>query len=231
MGKGLNKYIKYIIECVLQVIYGNNENCVICENHIDNNNAVEIDYICHDCFSKIVKVDGKHTIEKENNHVEYYSSCYYSGVVVELIRKLKYKSDFYAGLVLAKMMVETINNEGIKFDIITYVPSDYSTIKKRGYNQSQYLASEIGKLLEVPFQELLLKSKTSKDQIGLGSFSRWDNLKDCYRAKKGIDVKGKIILLIDDVITTGATAYFCSEQLKKSGANKVVLLTGAKSSL
>lgn len=231
MGKRLIKFIKYFFECVLLVIYGNNEKCSICENYIDDVTISKVPYICSNCLSKIVRVKGKHVVSKDNVSVDSYSACYYSGIVVELIRRLKYKSDFYAGCIISRIMIDTIISEEIKFDIITYVPCDYITLKKRGYNQSQYLAKRIEAATGIKCINLLTKVKYSRDQIGLGKFSRWENLNNCYKANNNINIREKNVLLVDDVITTGATAYFCCKELKKSGANSVILLTGAKSSL
>ena len=80
-----------------------------------------------------------------DNSFDYYSVSYYSGVMMELILKLKYKSNFRAGEVIAEYMINLIKTENIQFDFITYIPMTKISIKKRGYNQSEYLARIIGK--------------------------------------------------------------------------------------
>lgn len=78
---------------------------------------------------------------------------------------------------------------------------------------------------------MLYKKKDTKDQIGLDGNSRWNNLQDCFEPIKNNCFKSKNIIIIDDVITTGATSYHCASKLLNNGAAKVTILTVAKSRL
>jgi competence protein ComFC len=167
-----------------------------------------------------------------NNHnVACYSGAYYSGIVKELISRLKYRSDFKAGEALSIYMIQSINTNKLSFDLITYVPSTRKTLKKRGYNQSEFLAKIIGDKINTKVVGILGKVRDTKDQIGLSGEERWNNLKDSYKVKKAECIRGKVILLVDDVITTGATGFFCAEDMLKSGAREVHILTAARSNV
>jgi len=158
-----------------------------------------------------------------------YSAAYYSGAVVELIIKLKYKNSFRSGDVMAEYMYRTIEANKLEFDIITYVPMIKKDLKKRGYNQSEYLARTLKNYVDRPVKSCLSKVKSTKDQIGLDKRDRWNNIEGSFKIIDKNIVKNKNILLVDDVVTTGATAFYSALELKNSGAGKIIILTGARS--
>lgn len=221
MGKGI---IKYLAESVLNVIYCGNENCIICSNM----NETEY-HICNDCLSKIVFLNDGFITRKSEFEIQCFSAAYYTKVITELVRRLKYKSDFNCGETLAHFLINVINIKNLEFDFITFVPMSKNSLKARGFNQGEFLAKYIGKQTNKPVVESILKIKDTKDQIGLNTESRWDNLVDCFKSKNIKAIKNKKMLLVDDVITTGATTFFCAQELLKSEVEKVTVLTAAKS--
>lgn len=225
MGNELIKNIKYLMNCVLKLIYSSDGNCIICGKDIGEN------LICDKCNREFKKCNKKIQFKYEKYEINLYSSLYYSGVTKELIARLKYKSDFKAGEVLVKHMINTIKSHNIEFDLITYVPSSKKRMKKRGYNQSKYLAKTVGNIMSTKVLKILDKTKETKDQIGLNEKERWDNLKDCFKCTNNKIIKGKKILLVDDVITTGATSFYCSKIMISNGASEVNILTAAKSKI
>lgn len=110
---------------------------------------------------------------------------------------------------------------GSGFDVITAVPMFEKKQKKRGYNQSELLGRECSKLLNVPYEPLLEKFRDNKPQHSLPRREREKNVHGVFRVFDKEAVKGKRILLIDDVITTGNTLGECVRILKKSGAKTV----------
>ncbi len=160
-----------------------------------------------------------------------WSVFYYSNIVKELIIRLKYKSDFICGEILAKYMLELVKNSDLQFDLISYVPMTKKGLKNRGYNQGEYLANYLSKFLNVPVVCSLIKTENVKDQIGLSGEERWNNMKECFEIQKNELMKNKNILLVDDVITTGATAFHCARRLKENGVNNIFILTIAKSNV
>ncbi|ENK1244097.1 ComF family protein [Clostridium sporogenes] len=223
MGIRIFKHIKYIIECIEEVIYPYENKCVICEKY------VEEDLICKECFNSIRFCNDIKLIKKGETWFSAFPACYYSGIMMELILNLKYKSDFKSGEVIANLMCRRLKKIDISTDIITFVPSSKKSHKKRGYNQSEYLAKLISKSIDVPIAYCLKKNANSKDQIGLNGAERWLNVKDSFKVYNQNYIKNKKVILIDDVLTTGATSFYCANELKKNGAREIFILTAAKS--
>lgn len=221
MGKGI---IKYLAESVLSVIYCGNESCIICSNINDNEY-----HICNVCLSKIVFLNDGFVTKKSGFEIQCFSAAYYTKVITELVRRLKYRSDFNCGETLGYFLVNVINIKSLEFDLITFVPMSKKSLKVRGFNQGEFLAKYIGKQTNKPVVECILKTKDTKDQIGLSTERRWENLADCFKLKNVKAIKNKKVLLVDDVITTGATTFFCAQELLKSEVEKVTVLTAAKS--
>lgn len=224
MGNGIIKNLRFIWDCILQVIYPTDEKCILCGEDIN-----EDDLICNKCEKNIKFCYDIFKVEQGNNKVDCYSASYYSGAMMNLILNLKYKSDFRAGEVIAKYMVNLIKCKNIEFDVIAYIPMTKVSLKKRGYNQSEYLARIIGNEMNLPIIHCLQKIKQTKDQIGLSGNERWNNVSGSFRVINKDSVKNKKILLVDDVITTGATAFCSACELMKFEAKKIIILTGAKS--
>lgn len=224
MGFRISKILKYLLDCIAHVIYSGDDKCIICSELNDSD-----EFICEYCINKIKLCSESFYASRASIRFKCWSISYYSGVMLELILRLKYKSDFKCGEVIANLMIKFIQNNKIEFDIITFVPMSNISYKKRGYNQTEYLASYIGKKLDKPICNTLLKVRTTRDQIGLYGSERWNNIKDSFKLNRKVEVKNKIILLIDDVITTGATVFYCSNILKINGAKKIFVLTAAKS--
>ncbi|OFI05031.1 ribose-phosphate pyrophosphokinase [Clostridium acetireducens DSM 10703] len=226
MGNRFIKNIKYVIDCILSVIYSDEGNCVICNKILYDGR-----FICDNCTRDIKLCKHKTNIKKQEFSFSVYSSAYYSGVMKELILNLKYHRDFKSGEIISEYMFKNLLENNMEFDAITYVPVSRKKLKKRGYNQSKYLAKNLSEKTEKSLINSLNKIKDNKDQIGLNKEERWKNNKDCFCVKNKNKIVNKKILLVDDVITTGSTAFFCSKELIKNGAKEVIVLTAAKSSI
>ncbi|MGN1442999.1 MAG: ComF family protein, partial [Acutalibacteraceae bacterium] len=117
----------------------------------------------------------------------------------------------------------------VKPDIITYVPMTGRAQKKRGYNQSRLLAIELSKRLLVPCDTLLVKKSETSRQHDLSAEERTKNLIGAFGPVKEADITGKIIVLCDDIKTTGSTLSECVKVLKQAGAKEVYCLCAAVS--
>jgi len=117
---------------------------------------------------------------------------------------------------LAQKMAATIPQ--LDYDIIGFVPSVGKSQRKRGYNQAEMLAEELAKLYNLPKKKLLLRTNHT-DQIGLNRSERLLSVQNNFISRS--NCYGKTILLVDDVITTGATLSECSNTLKQAGAKRV----------
>jgi predicted amidophosphoribosyltransferase len=112
----------------------------------------------------------------------------------------------------------------IPAELMTFVPSTRASIAERGFNTAQELARALSVLIHVPCSGLLDKVRDTADQAGLGRDQRRRNLSGAFRARA---TAGKIVL-VDDVMTTGATADACARALRAAGASEVVVVTFAR---
>lgn len=170
--------------------------------------------VCRECKAVCPKTDAAR-------------SCFsFDGGVRKLVYSFKNGSRLLA-VYFAELLEATYRKHfsDQAIDCLAYVPMTKKDERARGFNQSRELAVRLGKRIGLPVEELLVKRKPSLDQRGLGIRERRKNLQDCFKATKG--ARGRRILLVDDVLTTGATSDAIAEELKKKGAERVFLLTVA----
>ena len=105
------------------------------------------------------------------------------------------------------------------------VPLSEARQKKRGYNQTALMAFPISQYFNLPYQPYSLRRiRDTRSQVGLTGTERRENLRDAFRAEETL-VKRKIVVLVDDVFTTGSTLNACALALKKGGASQVYGIT------
>tara|TARA_Y100001933_G_C18972679_1_gene553251 strand:- start:513 stop:1205 length:693 start_codon:yes stop_codon:yes gene_type:complete len=140
------------------------------------------------------------------------------GRVQKLMHAFKYKGRKDIGFELGKMYgLELLKTDWIKdLDFIIAVPLHYSKLKKRGYNQSEEIAKGLSVGLDVPLNNtVLIRKFASETQTRKNRMQRWDNVKDIFEVTDPQTLKNKYVLLVDDVITTGATIEACAQKLLK----------------
>jgi competence protein ComFC len=154
------------------------------------------------------------------------------GPVREAIHRLKYEREPSMRLALARLMIPALQDVRLEGAAWLMVPVPLHPRKKRErqYNQSAELARTLAKLTGMTWCDALRRIRYTDSQAGLDRDGRLKNLKGAFAvASRAVRrVAGRDILLIDDVLTTGATAHECSLTLKKNGAGKVVVLTAAR---
>ncbi|HKD09958.1 MAG TPA: ComF family protein [Bryobacteraceae bacterium] len=114
------------------------------------------------------------------------------------------------------------------FDFIVPVPLHWRKRWSRGFNQAELLAREVARKRGTPVVRVLRRKKPTATQAGLTSAGRKRNVVSAFALRSAADVRGKRILLVDDVMTTGATANACANVLKRGGAKSVSLATLAR---
>lgn len=144
----------------------------------------------------------------------------------KLIHSLKYNDQTYLAKIFTKMIVNNYNSYIGEYDLIVPVPMHWLKRMFRMYNQAFLLAKEISTLTNLPlFSDILIKTKWTKAQSSLLRAARQKNLNNSFAIINPHLIKGKKIILIDDVLTTGATVKECCKLLKKFGASKIIVLT------
>lgn len=146
------------------------------------------------------------------------------GKVQNIIHNLKYKGQTGLGIKLGEMIGERLNSapDYANIDLIVPVPLHKNKERSRGYNQSQLIASGISVVLNVNVNpDLLIRTVTTDTQTKKGRYMRFENMRTVFSVKNREDLAGKHILLVDDVITTGATLEACALELHKYGIKKL----------
>jgi ComF family protein len=135
-----------------------------------------------------------------------------------LMHQLKYKNQPQVGFLLGEMIGERLLNNGLhqNFDYIIPVPLHEKRQRTRGYNQSEYIANGIAAVLKIPVKtKVLIKYKETKSQTKNERFKRFENLENVFMVLQPAAITGKHILLVDDVVTTGATLEACAVTLNQ----------------
>ena len=145
------------------------------------------------------------------------------------IHKLKYQRNIGLGEVLAEPLARLLFDFDWDIDLITAIPLDMDRKQERGFNQSVLLARPLSWVSKIPFNEkAVTRSRNTRSQVGLSREQRKENMSGAFRSDTKI-VKGKSILIIDDVITTGSTINACSKAMVESGVEQVYGMTLARS--
>jgi ComF family protein len=150
-----------------------------------------------------------------------------NGKIQRLLHNLKYRRQPEIGIALGKLYGHRLRDAGVKLgaDMLVPVPLHASRLRKRGYNQSGKFAEGLSEVLGIPVREEVLLRKTRTDtQTRKNKLRRWENVSEVFAVADEAAIKGRHILIADDVITTGATVEACGQVLLASGAEKVSIV-------
>lgn len=198
----------------------------LCENCLENIDRIEgkICKICGDKIAENVEICDRCKVSKFDFD-KSYSFSVYSDVSAAIIKRFKYSGKKYYAKYIAELMFENKEYfDGI--DEITFVPIGKKRKFERGFNQAEEVAKFLGELTGIKVTELLVKCGNERHQAGLSQEDRQKNLTGTICLNDGIKelVKGKNILIIDDVFTTGATLSECARVLKSEKYAKPALV-------
>ncbi len=158
------------------------------------------------------------------------SALRYTGIVRRAVLSMKFFGKSSYALGFAELLAETVQREiPGKYDVVTWVPVSEKRLRKRGYDQAELLAVRTAELLGMPSLPLLKKVRHTPAQSGFhGLARRRANISGAYEAVSPETIKGQRILLIDDVLTTGATLSESARVLQIAGAENVIGATAAR---
>lgn len=232
--------VEKIKETVVKAVFPDDVTCDICGNELVADTRY---HLCSTCIDKMPLIKGQVCLDcgvPMANEAEYCIRCQmsdfkfacnrsplvYDGEGRHLVHKFKFGGKKYIAHTLGAMMADTFISNGMKGEIIVFVPMTADEEEKRGFNQSELLALDIGKRLGLPVLPALAKVRSTSEQKSLSGKDRAKNIEGVFVLKQP-EVKDRMILLVDDVFTTGATANECAKVLLKGKAREVYVLTSA----
>ncbi len=231
------RFIDVLTKALTFGLYNPKWRCNVCGKELFDEG-----YFCKDCLNSFPVNDKtycEHCGREVKTSAAYCLSCKGSMISVDRARSLfTYKkpinslikkAKYYNGKYLLEAFSVPLSNLYFKnyfnSDLVCCVPMTEKRKRSRGYNQSEILARYVSELIKVPFCDCLIKTKETKRQAKLGRTDRMKNLKGSFKVSDAKVVKGKSVLLVDDVLTTGSTAETVAERLKAAGAVKVDIIT------
>lgn len=215
-GRADDEFLYLCWNCLAAVRFVEFPYCLLCGDPVQG--AITSSYVCSTCARSKPYFDCAR------------SAAYYDGVVKAMILDFKYRGAVWLCPDLGKLMAACLQTHFVaaNIDCITYVPLHRTREKQRTYNQACLLAREIGGLLGKKTADLMVRVEATASQTHLTSAERADNVKNKFAVKGSDRVAGQSVLLVDDVMTTGATVNECARILKKAGAREVLVLTAAR---
>lgn len=208
--------------------------CLCCESALADNAQAGICPACSQALERLAAEQEAREREESGacpDGIAYVHAAYvYDAQVRTLVHQLKYRCVRAAALPLAGQMALLPTGEE---EMIVPVPTDKRRRRKRGFNQATLLAQALSKEWGMPMCEALERTRHCESQTGLSETQRRENLSGCMAVKaRSVDViRGRRVLLIDDVYTTGATAAEAARALLAAGARSVGMLAAARAGL
>ena len=196
--------------------------------------ALIAEYFCRDCRTPFrnrfpLDEDGRCALCRLglNGFDAAYTFGAFEAELRELIHVFKYGRVKTLARPLGRFLALALPRTE-RFDVVVPMPLHWMRRWTRGFNQSELLAREIARRASVPVRNLVRRAKATTPQAGLTNAKRRANVSGAFRVHRPARVRGLRILLVDDVMTTGATASACARALKQAGAARVTLLTVAR---
>ena len=234
----LSKFGKFI----LNLIFPNKIKCIFCGEEL--NEHCEI--YCEECAETLPFITScceRCGLPMSEEHLEVCNSCKrqnynflkarsvfsYTNQPLSLVRKVKFRGKKVFIPEMAKLMYEKFLSLNFKVDLIAFVPMHSEKEKVRGFNQSKILAEEFSRLSNIPVTYCCEKVLNTQNQRDLSFEKRKENIKDAFKVKSDLkhEIKDKVVLIIDDVFTTGATTNELALTLKRAKAKDCYVLTFA----
>lgn len=204
----LNKYNNFNVcdECNKILPFMKSPYCIKCGKTVNEDSD-----ICSECSKK------EHFFKKGWIALEY------EGMTKEAIYKFKYQNCPRYCKTFAEIMYRAMYDKSIleySFDLITSVPIHKNKLKKRGYNQAQLIAKELSLKLNLPYEDIIIRIKDTKPQNTLSPKGRSNNVYNAFKVNK--EISNKVILIVDDIYTTGSTIDSCVNSIIDIGTNNIV---------
>ncbi len=198
--------------------------CGVCQQRVE----ILRGDLCKICGLPLDKAMICTTCQADRPHFrELRAWAVFGDPVQPALHKLKYRRDISLGDAIASHMISFVKELNWPIDLIVPIPLGKHRLKERGYNQVGMIAKPLAMALNVQYAPHgLVRSKETRSQVGLTKLERKENVSKAFQA--GVGVREKVVLVMDDVSTTGSTLSSGAEALYLSGAKDVYALTVAR---
>lgn len=215
--------LKRLGESIIEWIFPTK--CAFCHRLMDSREQL----VCPRCRKSLPYARGAAAEQKLPYIDKCVSPFYYDGSVRDSLLRYKFGGLSFYCEVYADFLLNTIDERAVSCDIITWVPLSRKRLRKRGYDQARLLAESTAKKMGVRCVRLLEKTRNVKAQSLTGSAeARRKNIAGAYAAASAELIRGKRILIFDDIVTTGSTLAECAKVLKSCGAASVTAAAVAR---
>lgn len=224
---------------ISDIFFPSNIKCVFCGTEVSGEIAV-----CENCYKHLPFIRGKtclkcggHVVEEDvcidcakNEHefVRNFAVFDYDGVLRDKILSFKQAGRKHIGYTLSWFIYEKFKSLDVEFDAVIPMPISSERRKERGFNQADILVSDIEDNTNLVDKNIIQKVKNTPHQTGLSKENRQTNLERAFVVPNKSLVKGKTLLVVDDIYTTGATLSEVASTLNRAGAKAVYGLTLAR---
>lgn len=206
----------------------------VCAACLSAPTALQADYFCAQCKTPFqnrfpLDLEGRCALCRAGARGFDAAYCFgfYEGPLRDLIHLFKYNGMKPLASPLGEYLSRALPlDEG--FDAVVPMPLHWRRRFDRGFNQAALLAAQVARRRKIPLLHAVRRLRATTSQTGLTNARRRDNVAGAFRARRGRPLEGMRILLVDDVMTTGATGSACGAVLKRAGAKSVTLLTLAR---
>lgn len=243
--------LNYFLQGLLDLVYPPRQTCPLCGSQSPKGKVCDfcLQWLHHYGAGPVCPVCGRFPGKRENsgnllflNHPCSFCSARspafdlaravapYRGALREAILQLKSRGARRVAAALGELMAGVARREPAmaRADVIIPVPLSPKRLARRGFNQAHLLAVELGRILDLPVDtRTVVKVKETRPQAGLPKQEREINLVDAFSISYPDKIKGKRVLIVDDVFTTGSTVENISRELRQFHTAKVFVLTAA----
>ena len=208
--------------------------CVVCGSRL----AVTEETLCSKCYLHLPRTDFGHDLYENvmaklfwgQMAIEKATALFYyepHAETAQILYEMKYKNHPEIGVVMGRMMAKELMRSGLfeGIDAIVPVPLARKRERQRGYNQSLELARGVSEVTGLPIaNKVVRRTKFVGSQTQRGRWERNENVEDVFELVDSDSISGKHLLLIDDVVTTGATIIACAQEMRKASNVKFSVL-------
>lgn len=242
----INAWIKKISSKIARALYPEGYTCFVCGKELDDKHREYT--LCDKCLARLpyrheltCPICGKYVFEvgpcvncRDTTlpYLKAYAPFDYTGPIRYMIVSYKDKGSPWLAPYLSKFLIDYAKAMELTADYLVYVPSSESAIQTRGFEHNKKIAVAVANALGLPITEPINRIMQTKDSHKLTSDERFKNVAQSFKIKEDYDKSlliGKRVLIIDDVMSTGATVTTCAQILKHNGAKEIIILTLARS--